>query len=56
MTGRKKKKAAEHVHVAAEVGPVYEYCRCGAVRRRDTVGKPWEPWHVCALCRVGGKP
>jgi hypothetical protein len=44
-----------HKHTPLEVGPVYEYCACGAVRRRDTARTAYQdPWHVCSLCFIRG--
>jgi hypothetical protein len=51
----KAKVTAKHEHVTAEVGPLWEYCRCGAIRHRMTVGSRYQdPWHVCDRCRHPG--
>ena len=41
-----------HVHEVAESWAVYEFCRCGAVRRRDRPGLRRDEWHVCDRCRT----
>lgn len=33
---------------------LYQYCKCGAVRCRRPDGAVDE-WHICELCRMGGK-
>ena len=48
-------RAAErrrHVHEVSESWAVYEFCRCGAVRRRDRPGLRRDEWHVCDRCRM----
>jgi hypothetical protein len=44
---------ADHRHTPTpdSVISIYQYCECGAVRRRLPDGT-FEPWHVCDLCRV----
>lgn len=42
----------EHTPCRGTAGHTYEYCQCGAVRRRRSDGS-YEDWHVCDLCRVG---
>lgn len=41
-----------HQHLDADPARpgLYDYCECGATRRRPSPGKPAEPWHACALC------
>lgn len=41
-----------HEHRAVDRGALYEYCKCGAVRKIDQPGKKSEGWHVCNLCRI----
>lgn len=47
----------EHAHSASNgtAGHVYEYCECGATRRRLPDGS-YEDWHVCDVCRVQATP
>ena len=39
-----------HEHEAARTGDLYEWCECGAVRRKAVLNHPAEEWHACDAC------
>lgn len=45
------KAMSSHVPTPETLGNIYQYCRCGAVRRR--IATAYEEWHVCHLCHTG---
>ena len=47
------KTSKTHVHeISAKSDPVYDYCECGAVRRKRSADMiRQDEWHVCDSCR-----